>query len=490
MNLSIPIPKFFKKGDRTTADGRNKVALKPGRGINDWIAKSNSRKNPFNEHNPVTLDELSKHNKPNDCWIVLNGKVFDVTEYLEYHPGGVSEIANYGGKDATDAFIDIHSWINYNMFLKNYCVGIFKGRFPKVSKIDSLIEEEDFEKEQSQIIISEKKICFTKISTNILHISSEFWKTLEKCSLSYFVIDDKLHIKVKDYKDDSYFFNYESFSKLCNLKLDISCLNDKVIVKSDIPLPLVAFNEYKWTVKKNPPPIYLKGSIIKKEKITHDMFHLSVALPKDSYIGIPIGHHVALRLLVRNNKISRPYTPIIINENVIEFLIKIYEDGLLTPSIGSLQEGDSIEISDSIGKLNFVDGEKNNKECLCIAAGSGLTPMIRIIEDRVKKGINTNLLLFNKKFEDIVSSNYFPLQDDNFTITNILSDEKSIEIDKNNKMMSTTTIGRINEKLFDNLPNIKESQIFICGPWNFTNIAEEILNKLNVNRNQIHIFDG
>uniref|UniRef100_A0A0N5CB39 Cytochrome-b5 reductase n=1 Tax=Strongyloides papillosus TaxID=174720 RepID=A0A0N5CB39_STREA len=490
MNLSIPTPKFLKKGDRTTKDGRNKVELKPGRSLNDWIHKANARKNPFSEFNSVTLEELSKHNNLSDCWIVINGKVFDVTEYLEYHPGGISEIVNYGGKDATEAFIDIHAWINYNGFLKNYCVGTFKGKFPKISKMESLVEEEDMEREQSKTIICEKQLNFVKASTNTIHITSALWKTLEKNCFSYFVENDKLNIKVKDYKDSSFSFNYEPYSKLCDSQLKISCLDDKVIVESDIPLPLLSFNQHKWIVKKNPPTEYLKGKIIKKEKITHDMFHFSIALPKDSYIGIPVGHHVALRLLVRNNKISRPYTPISINENVIDFLIKIYSDGLLTPCIENLEKEDFIEISDGIGKLDFVRGDKNNKKCLCIAAGSGLTPMIRIIEDRIKKGTFTRLLLFNKKIEDIIPDKYFPLEDKNFAITNILSNEIEIGVDKNNKMMSGAMVGRINEKFFENIVDIKEYQILICGPWNFTNLTEEILEKLNVDKTQVHIFDG
>lgn len=36
----------------------------------------------------ITDEDLDNNNNPNSAWIVLNGKVFDVTEYAKLHPGG------------------------------------------------------------------------------------------------------------------------------------------------------------------------------------------------------------------------------------------------------------------------------------------------------------------------------------------------------------------------------------------------------------------
>ena len=36
----------------------------------------------------VTLEELSKHNTLESAWCSLNGVVYDVTVYIDYHPGG------------------------------------------------------------------------------------------------------------------------------------------------------------------------------------------------------------------------------------------------------------------------------------------------------------------------------------------------------------------------------------------------------------------
>lgn len=48
--------------------------------------------------------EIRKHSSEKSCWIVIKGKVYDITEYLPEHPGGPQWITDWAGKDATDAF--------------------------------------------------------------------------------------------------------------------------------------------------------------------------------------------------------------------------------------------------------------------------------------------------------------------------------------------------------------------------------------------------
>lgn len=37
---------------------------------------------------PVSHDELSKHNTVDDAWLAIRGKVYNVTRYMDFHPGG------------------------------------------------------------------------------------------------------------------------------------------------------------------------------------------------------------------------------------------------------------------------------------------------------------------------------------------------------------------------------------------------------------------
>ena len=49
--------------------------------------------------------KIAKHSSPDDLWLIHNNYVYSVPkEWLDKHPGGWDAIAQFGGKDATDAF--------------------------------------------------------------------------------------------------------------------------------------------------------------------------------------------------------------------------------------------------------------------------------------------------------------------------------------------------------------------------------------------------
>jgi cytochrome b involved in lipid metabolism len=52
----------------------------------------------------ITLAEVVAHNTATDCWIIVQAKVYNVTNFLIQHPGGASRITPYCGADATTAF--------------------------------------------------------------------------------------------------------------------------------------------------------------------------------------------------------------------------------------------------------------------------------------------------------------------------------------------------------------------------------------------------
>ncbi|KAI2788413.1 hypothetical protein POX_e06429 [Penicillium oxalicum] len=52
--------------------------------------------------------EVAKHNTAESCWVILYGKVYDVTDFLPSHPGGAKIILKLSGKDATEEYDPIH----------------------------------------------------------------------------------------------------------------------------------------------------------------------------------------------------------------------------------------------------------------------------------------------------------------------------------------------------------------------------------------------
>merc|ERR1719158_2364000 len=55
-----------------------------------------------------TKEEVAKHNNKSSCWVILDDRVLDVTDFLKDHPGGELAILTFAGKDATEEFDMIH----------------------------------------------------------------------------------------------------------------------------------------------------------------------------------------------------------------------------------------------------------------------------------------------------------------------------------------------------------------------------------------------
>lgn len=50
------------------------------------------------------MEEIKKHNTQESMWTVLNGNVYDLTMYIDYHPGGAKKLMMGAGKDCTSLF--------------------------------------------------------------------------------------------------------------------------------------------------------------------------------------------------------------------------------------------------------------------------------------------------------------------------------------------------------------------------------------------------
>ena len=72
----------------------------------------------------LSVEEVAKHNTAEDCWIILHGgQVFDVTEFLDVHPGGKRMLLTYAGKDATAVFEKLHSPTVFKSVASKYRIG-------------------------------------------------------------------------------------------------------------------------------------------------------------------------------------------------------------------------------------------------------------------------------------------------------------------------------------------------------------------------------
>jgi len=104
---------------------REKVALAPGFGPLDWAALKTSGKDLRGVDTlvRVTPSMLKEHRTSEDAWTAINGKVYNITPYLPFHPGGEKELMRVAGRDGTKLFSLTHSWVNVDMMLDSSLVG-------------------------------------------------------------------------------------------------------------------------------------------------------------------------------------------------------------------------------------------------------------------------------------------------------------------------------------------------------------------------------
>ena len=105
---------------------RRKVMLQPGYSPMDWAALKTSGKDLTGgiiAMKRYTLDDLAKHNQESDLWMAYRGKVYNVTMYVNYHPGGIPQLCRGAGKDATALISRIHPWVNVELMLDRCMIG-------------------------------------------------------------------------------------------------------------------------------------------------------------------------------------------------------------------------------------------------------------------------------------------------------------------------------------------------------------------------------
>jgi cytochrome b involved in lipid metabolism len=106
--------------DKKTGKARAKVSLRPGFHLMDWMRL------PLRPARPraISSAELASHCTKYDCWTALHGKVYNITQYMDYHPGGGSILMKGAGKDCTALFNKYHAWVNIDGLLTKCLVGV------------------------------------------------------------------------------------------------------------------------------------------------------------------------------------------------------------------------------------------------------------------------------------------------------------------------------------------------------------------------------
>lgn len=74
----------------------------------EQITPETNNVNP-NQDNTFTISEVSTHNSKNDCYLIIRDNVYDVSSFIDSHPGGTQKISEKCGQEVSGIFAQIHS---------------------------------------------------------------------------------------------------------------------------------------------------------------------------------------------------------------------------------------------------------------------------------------------------------------------------------------------------------------------------------------------
>lgn len=233
----------------------------------------------------------------------------------------------------------------------------------------------------------------------------------------------------------------------------------------------------------------LKIKEIRKE--TNDCVSISFEIPpelKDSF-SFQHGQNITIKKEINGEETRRSYSicssPF---ENELRVAVKKVEGGAFSTLANSiLKAGDELEILPPTGKFNTTLDQKNKKNYLAFAAGSGITPVISIIKTTLQTEQQSSFTLVygNRSRASII---FFEVLEglknkymNRFNLVHVLSRERTD---------APINFGRINiEKLVELSRMLNYSsfdEIFICGPETMIFEVKEFLEKKNIDRKNIH----
>lgn len=92
--------------------------------INPPILKAQDTPSPekINNDSMFSTNEIASHSTPDDCYLVINNSVYDVSNFISLHPGGSRQITSRCGKEVSGIFARIHSNRAWDLLAK-YKIG-------------------------------------------------------------------------------------------------------------------------------------------------------------------------------------------------------------------------------------------------------------------------------------------------------------------------------------------------------------------------------
>jgi alkylation response protein AidB-like acyl-CoA dehydrogenase/predicted heme/steroid binding protein len=75
----------------------------------------------------LSKEDVAKHNTAGDCWVIVDGGVYDVSRFAKSHPGGELLLLEYAGQDITETFYSLHRQEVLDKYRPRLLIGHIEG---------------------------------------------------------------------------------------------------------------------------------------------------------------------------------------------------------------------------------------------------------------------------------------------------------------------------------------------------------------------------
>ncbi|XP_004679554.1 PREDICTED: NADH-cytochrome b5 reductase-like [Condylura cristata] len=242
------------------------------------------------------------------------------------------------------------------------------------------------------------------------------------------------------------------------------------------------------------PETFLAFRISAVSKVTEDTYQVRFALPGNSHLGLRPGQHLILQGRVDDLEIQRAYTPIspANAKGYFEVLIKSYQTGLMSQYVKSWRAGDMAFWRGPFG--GFVYEPNQYGELLMLAAGTGLAPMVSIVQsitDNADDETFVTLVACFKTFESIYLKTFLQEQAHFWNVRTffVLSQETSPE-QLPWSYREKTRFGRLTQDLVAELVGScrRKPYALVCGSAEFTKDMARCLQHVGLTEDSCFFF--
>ncbi|KAJ5496960.1 Cytochrome b5 [Penicillium fimorum] len=367
--------------------------------------------------------EVATHKTKNDLFVIIHGKVYDITNYVRDHPGGADVLLDVAGSDATEAYEDVGHSEDANEIMETYLVGTVKDAHEfvqrKVVRVIKPTSETETPKKSSGALKAATAITATLAAGALVYVTSKNHRALTEFITKHTPASlqlSEVRLPFGSLLRGGFVSGVTAATLACTTIGGV--VGIKLSKFTEIESGFTKYCPYKKasaTKKQDPhlvkgflePKSYKKLPLVEKEQLSPNVYRFVFQLPnKRDVIGLPIGQHVAIKAMINGASVSRSYTPTSNNLDLgkLELVIKCYPDGLLTGQyLESLEVGDKVEFRGPKGAMKYHSGLC--KKIGMIAGGTGITPMyqlIRAICENDRDTTEISLIYANRSEEDIL----------------------------------------------------------------------------------------